>query len=274
MLELAHGDRRTSSFSACTAWARRCTRNWARTVPTLPAVPMRRSAAIAICWPIWCGACWRTAPIRRSWRSPPTIAVPVATLLRRPADIIGTAASARHPNIRLPRDLYQPQRRNSRGIEFGERAALNELVAAIAAETTPAAGSVADATRGRRECGDIGGARRDFKALEPDAGAASARQCSNRPPTCWSNGVRISSRCCNARAARPSTMRFPKSARPSISAATTPPKARQLFGEGEPLPGPTGESNVLRLRGRGVFVAIIAVEFSAGDLSRARSRRR
>ena len=28
--------------------------------------------------------------------------VPVATLLRRPADIIGTAANARHPNIRLP----------------------------------------------------------------------------------------------------------------------------------------------------------------------------
>src|ERR1700681_1968449 len=32
--------------------------------------------------------------------------VPVATLLRRPADIIGAAANTRHPNIRLPRDLY------------------------------------------------------------------------------------------------------------------------------------------------------------------------
>jgi RHH-type proline utilization regulon transcriptional repressor/proline dehydrogenase/delta 1-pyrroline-5-carboxylate dehydrogenase len=49
--------------------------------------------------------------------------VPVATLLRRPADIDGTAAGARHPNIRLPRDLYRPQAWNSRGIEFGERAA-------------------------------------------------------------------------------------------------------------------------------------------------------
>ena len=60
-------------------------------------------------------------------------AVPVATLLRRPADIIGAAENARHPNIRLPRDLYQPQRTNSRGIEFGERAALNDLVSAVAA---------------------------------------------------------------------------------------------------------------------------------------------
>ena len=66
-------------------------------------------------------------------------AVPVATLLRRPADIIGTAGNARHPNIPLPRDLYQPQRQNSRGIEFGERAALTGLLAAIAAETASVA---------------------------------------------------------------------------------------------------------------------------------------
>ena len=33
-------------------------------------------------------------------------------------------------------------------------------------------------------------------------------------------------------------------------------EGRKLFGDGQPLPGPTGESNVLRLRGRGVFVAI------------------
>src|SRR3984885_10612548 len=65
--------------------------------------------------------------------------VPVATLLRRPAELIGTPANARHPKIPLPRDLYQPRRRNSRGIEFGERAASNELLAAIAAETADVA---------------------------------------------------------------------------------------------------------------------------------------
>src|SRR6267142_2177011 len=53
-------------------------------------------------------------------------AVPVATLLRRPAERIGSAGNARRPDIPLPRDLYQPQRLNSRGIEFGDRAALNE----------------------------------------------------------------------------------------------------------------------------------------------------
>ncbi len=33
-------------------------------------------------------------------------------------------------------------------------------------------------------------------------------------------------------------------------------EGRRLFGADQPLPGPTGESNVLRLRGRGVIVAI------------------
>src|ERR1700750_2022099 len=56
-------------------------------------------------------------------------AVPVATLLLRPAEIIGTAEHASHPNIPLPRNLLLPQRRNSRGIEFGERAALDRLTA-------------------------------------------------------------------------------------------------------------------------------------------------
>src|SRR6266699_3750624 len=65
--------------------------------------------------------------------------VPIATLLRRPADIIGNASNARHPNIPLPRDLLQPQRQNSRGIELGDRAALDELLAAIATEAASVA---------------------------------------------------------------------------------------------------------------------------------------
>ena len=81
-------------------------------------------------------------------------AVPVSQLLRRPADIIGSAENAAHPNIPLPRDLYRPQRKNSRGIEFGERAALKQLVSAVAAEPLPAAGSIADATESAGECGD------------------------------------------------------------------------------------------------------------------------
>jgi len=82
-------------------------------------------------------------------------AVPVTTLLRRPAEIVRTPDNAAHPNIPLPRELFSPHRKNSRGLEFGERAALGTLVAAIAAEEAPAATSMstsmpwADPTRWR-----------------------------------------------------------------------------------------------------------------------------
>ena len=68
--------------------------------------------------------------------------VPIKTLLQRPADIIGRPANAAHPEIPLPRDMLQPQRINSRGVEFGERAALDRLLSAVATQQTPAAGSM------------------------------------------------------------------------------------------------------------------------------------
>ena len=58
-------------------------------------------------------------------------AVPVEALLKRPADSIGDPAHARHPELALPRDLYRPDRVNSRGVEFGDRAELTALLAEI-----------------------------------------------------------------------------------------------------------------------------------------------
>jgi len=66
--------------------------------------------------------------------------VPVETLLQRPADLVGAAGNARHPKIPLPRDLYQPDRINSRGIEFGDRAALDALVSGVATDRAPTEG--------------------------------------------------------------------------------------------------------------------------------------
>jgi RHH-type proline utilization regulon transcriptional repressor/proline dehydrogenase/delta 1-pyrroline-5-carboxylate dehydrogenase len=48
-------------------------------------------------------------------------AVPIAAILKRPQERIGDARRARTPQIPLPGDLYGPERRNSRGIEFGDR---------------------------------------------------------------------------------------------------------------------------------------------------------
>src|SRR4030088_361494 len=56
-------------------------------------------------------------------------AVPIETILQRPQSWIGDASHARHPKIPLPRDLYGSDRRNSAGVEFGDRASFAAFVA-------------------------------------------------------------------------------------------------------------------------------------------------
>jgi RHH-type proline utilization regulon transcriptional repressor/proline dehydrogenase/delta 1-pyrroline-5-carboxylate dehydrogenase len=58
-------------------------------------------------------------------------AVPIEQLLRRPRSLIGSPQAARHPEIPLPRDLYAPARRNSAGVEFGDRASLEKLLVEV-----------------------------------------------------------------------------------------------------------------------------------------------
>ncbi|MEH2531833.1 RHH-type proline utilization regulon transcriptional repressor/proline dehydrogenase/delta 1-pyrroline-5-carboxylate dehydrogenase [Bradyrhizobium sp. AZCC 1588] len=181
-------------------------------------------------------------------------AVPVSQLLRRPADIVGSADHARHPNIPLPRDLYGPQRKNSRGIEFGERAALSKLVSAIAAERLPASGSIADATE-----------------MEANAAVSAARagftNWSRTPAKTRAAVLKRAADLLEARAAHFIAL-LQREGRKTLDDSVSEVReavdfcryyaaqGREMFGDGKPLPGPTGESNMLRLRGRGVFVAI------------------
>jgi len=181
-------------------------------------------------------------------------AVPVKTLLRRPADIIGSPSQARHPNIPKPRDLLLPQRINSRGIEFGERAALNKLLAAVAAETVPMPGSVTDAVPAQAEAA-VAAARAGFKgwATTPAPVRAAALEgaadlLESRAPRFLAllqreGGKTLDDALSELREAADFCRYYAA-------------EGRKLFGEGEAMPGPTGESNTLSLRGRGVFVAI------------------
>ena len=179
--------------------------------------------------------------------------IPVKTLLRRPADIIGSAAQARHSRIPLPRDLL-PQRINSRGIEFGERAALNTLVAEIARAKIPARGSVADTSPVDAERA-VGAARAGFPAW-------NARPASERASI-----LEKAADLLEARAAHVMALLQHEGGKTLDDALSEVREAadfcryyaaegRKLFGASEAMPGPTGESNELRLRGRGVFVAI------------------
>ena len=181
-------------------------------------------------------------------------AVPVAQLLRRPADIIGSADGAPHPNIPLPRDLYRPQRINSQGLEFGERAALRRLVSDIAAERLPAAGSAVDATEAQARAA-VAAARDGFKRW------------SRTPAETRAQLLEHAADLLERRAAHFIALLQREGGKTLDDALSEVREAidfcryyaaqgRELFGDGTAMPGPTGESNVLRLRGRGVFVAI------------------
>jgi RHH-type proline utilization regulon transcriptional repressor/proline dehydrogenase/delta 1-pyrroline-5-carboxylate dehydrogenase len=181
-------------------------------------------------------------------------AVPISQLLQRPADIVGRAENATHPKIPLPRDLYRPGRKNSRGIELGERAALAQLVSDIAAASLPAPGSVADASESEANAGIVA-ARTGFK----DWAATSAE---TRAAILEKAGDLL-----QARAAHFIALLQREGGKTLDDAISEVREAadfcryyaaqgRALFGEAKPMPGPTGESNVLRLRGRGVFAAI------------------
>jgi RHH-type proline utilization regulon transcriptional repressor/proline dehydrogenase/delta 1-pyrroline-5-carboxylate dehydrogenase len=207
--------------------------------------------------------------------------VPVAALLRRPADIVGTPDNARHPNIPLPRDLYRPQRLNSRGLEFGERAALRQLVSSVAAETTPVA--AAPLISGEARTGEV---RQVLSPIEQNTivgsvvdatpvQAAEAISAASEGFQRWSRTPAERRAAILERAAELLEQRtahfialLQREGGKTLDDALSEVReavdfgryyaaqGRKLFGAGETLPGPTGESNLLQLRGRGVFVAI------------------
>jgi RHH-type transcriptional regulator, proline utilization regulon repressor / proline dehydrogenase / delta 1-pyrroline-5-carboxylate dehydrogenase len=207
--------------------------------------------------------------------------VPVATLLRRPAAIIGSPENARHPNIRNPRDLYQPQRQNSHGIEFGERAALNELLATIGAETAPVAAAPAIDGRTRRGAAreivspidqkTLVGSVVDATPVDVNDALNAAREgfkgWSRLPAETRATRLEQAAELLERRAAHFIALLQREGGKTLDDAVSEVREAidfcryyaaqgRELFGADETMPGPTGESNVLRLRGRGVFVAI------------------
>ncbi|WP_201839528.1 bifunctional proline dehydrogenase/L-glutamate gamma-semialdehyde dehydrogenase PutA [Microvirga zambiensis] len=208
--------------------------------------------------------------------------VPVEALLKRPADIIVSADKARHPKLPLPRDLYGPERANSKGVEFGHQASLDALLAEIrkfaqqnyraeplidgkaasgtsrplispidgstvAGQVTEASPEVADRAMSAAHAGFAKWSRTDAatraKALQHAADLLEERR-----------GALLHLLQVEAGKTLDDSLSEVREAVDFLRYYAVQGKA--LFGAGEAMPGPTGESNVLRLRGRGVFVAI------------------
>ena len=181
-------------------------------------------------------------------------AVPVKALLRRPAEIVGKPDNARHPNIPRPRDLFSPQRQNSRGVEFGERAALGKLISAIAAQDLPAAGTAIGATPEQANAA-IAAARAGFKEWSRTPAQARAKILEKAADLLEQRAAHFIA-LLQREGGKTLDDAFSEVREATDFCRYYAVQGRNLFGDGEVMPGPTGESNVLVLRGRGVFVAI------------------
>jgi RHH-type transcriptional regulator, proline utilization regulon repressor / proline dehydrogenase / delta 1-pyrroline-5-carboxylate dehydrogenase len=206
--------------------------------------------------------------------------VPINEILRRPQSRIGDALKARNRNIPLPRDLYQPERQNSTGVEFGERAGLDALLgevragAALAFEAAPLVDGVALSGSKRAVVSPIDGRAAGAVCEGDEAIVAAAMTAAAAGFPAWAAAPREERALALERAAeRLEAHRGELLALLQSEGGKTLDDALAEFREAvdycryyaaqarsfladEPMPGPTGESNVLRYRGRGVFVCI------------------
>jgi RHH-type transcriptional regulator, proline utilization regulon repressor / proline dehydrogenase / delta 1-pyrroline-5-carboxylate dehydrogenase len=205
--------------------------------------------------------------------------VPMETILRRPQAWIADPDHARHSHIPLPRDLFAPARVNSAGVEFGDSAALDGLLAEINAApkhavASPLIDGVAVAGRVRSVISPI-----DAKPIgivqEGDAAiVASALAAAQAGFSAW-DGAGVATRAVALMRAgdlieqnRGALIALLQSeAGKTLDDCVSEVReaadfcryyaveARRTLAP-QILPGPTGESNELRYRGRGVFVCI------------------
>ncbi|WP_293857662.1 bifunctional proline dehydrogenase/L-glutamate gamma-semialdehyde dehydrogenase PutA [uncultured Alsobacter sp.] len=208
--------------------------------------------------------------------------VPIEELLKRPSDIIGSAERAANPRLPLPRDLYGQERRNSAGVELGHEASLKALQADLGAaqgggrqatclvDGKPAGGAervlLAPADGATR----IGSVREADEATA-DAAMAAARKgfrgWERTPAATRATAIEKAADLMEQRRGLLLGLLQVEGGKTLDDAVAElreavdfcryyAAQARRQFGEGEVLPGPTGEDNRLLHRGRGVFLCI------------------
>jgi RHH-type proline utilization regulon transcriptional repressor/proline dehydrogenase/delta 1-pyrroline-5-carboxylate dehydrogenase len=206
--------------------------------------------------------------------------VPIEQILRRPRQRIAGAEAARNQTIPLPRDLYEPERRNSAGVEFGDRLSLDALVAEVrggtssALEAAPLIDGVTLPGAERRVLSPIdgrpiGSVREADAAVAAQAMAAAAAGFSAWASTpCGERADKLERAADRLEAHRGQFLALLQNEggktlddalaefREAVDYCRYyAAQARSSLAE-QSMPGPTGESNVLRYRGRGVFVCI------------------
>ncbi len=206
--------------------------------------------------------------------------VPIGDILRRPQSWIADARHARHPKIPLPRDLYLPERRNSMGVEFGDSTSFAALLADVRAampvdaQAAPLVDGIDLAGIERAVISPIDGRPIGHVREGDDAIALAAMAAANAGFPAWAV-TPVAERAAALERAADSLeeSRGRLIALLQIEGGKTLDDALSEVREAadfcryyaaqartalapQPMPGPTGESNELRYRGRGVFVCI------------------
>ncbi len=176
--------------------------------------------------------------------------VPIESLLVSPAESV-MGRSARHSGIALPAKLFG-QRKNSRGLEFGSREDLAVLVRGVGSSSAVA--PVPDATT-KDATAAVDAAVAAYPVWEATPADQRAAILEKAADLIEDNRDRLI-----ALLAREGGKTLDDGIAEIREAADFcryyAAEARRLFSRDTILPGPTGEENRYRLRGRGAFVCI------------------
>ena len=208
-------------------------------------------------------------------------AVPVQDLLRRPQALLGSPDAARHPRISLPRDLFAPSRRNSTGVEFGERAGLHNLLESVSKvprgdwRAAPLIGGQARKGAGRVARSPIDdasvGTLIDSAPADVEAALAAAsagwRSWDRTPVAARARTLEQMADLLETHQAELLALLQTEAGKTLDDALSElreavdfcryyAAEALRHFARPKALPAPTGEENSLAWRGRGVFVCI------------------
>jgi RHH-type transcriptional regulator, proline utilization regulon repressor / proline dehydrogenase / delta 1-pyrroline-5-carboxylate dehydrogenase len=211
--------------------------------------------------------------------------VPVESLLVTPARIIGTAAAAAHPKLPLPIALYGASRANSIGVELGDRAAREALMAELGAVKGPfTAAALIDGAvmKGAARAvlspidnllvGEVSETSLPTADLAMQAARGGFHEWSVTAPALRAACLRRAADLMEAKRA-PILFLLQSEAGKTLDDAIAElreavdfcryyaSEGERIFGSAITLPGPTGEDNILSWRGRGAFVCIAPWNF-------------
>jgi RHH-type proline utilization regulon transcriptional repressor/proline dehydrogenase/delta 1-pyrroline-5-carboxylate dehydrogenase len=176
-----------------------------------------------------------------------------AELLADPVAKVAAVGGTRHPSIVLPPDLFMPERRNSEGLDLNDRPELERVAAAVAApldfHTPP--GLTAEQAVSRAQKGFA-----SWSAKSVEERAAILERLADLLERDRDMLMRIAVQ--EAKKTIPDALAEVREAVDFCRYYAA--QARKHLQPVE-LPGPTGERNVLRMEGRGVWVCIAPWNF-------------